>query len=487
MRLSVGDRLGRFEILGPLGAGGMGDVYRARDPQLQREVAIKVLPAAFSRDPDRQRRFEQEARAAAQPESPEHRRGPRRGRPRGLAFIVTELLEGETLRQRMNGRPLAPRRAVDYAIQIAGGLAAGHERGIVHRDVKPDNLFVTKDGRLKILDFGLAKLTGPDVSGDVTATLTIDGVPLAPVMGTAAYMSPEQARGLRTDHRTDIFSLECPVRDARRVSAFRRGTMADTLSAILNDDPPELISLAPVDRALERIVRPLRGERPRASGSRALRISFFALDALPHRPARVGDTAVAALARLSKSARVRGDSVLLAVAAAAALGYLAGNGRSPARTIDDALDSPAPDRIRRARRISLDLARSKLVAFTANANGRRQIFVRLLAGGPPVPITRIQPITSFPAGRRMGTRSCISRPPARMTLRERSGAFRAGRLSPADHGSIGGADVNTRRPARLLYARRREHPARDFFSRWIGRASRCAVRRRLSPVPALVS
>src|SRR5919106_690803 len=182
--LSVGDRLGRFEILGPLGAGGMGDVYRARDSQLLRDVAIKVLPTAFLNDPDRQRRFEREARAAASLNHPNIVAVHHPGLPEGEPFIVTELLEGETLRQRMNGRPLSAPTAIQYAIQIASGLAAGHERGIVHRDIKPENLFVTKDGRIKILDFGLAKMIDPGSSGDATATITLDGVPLAPVVGT---------------------------------------------------------------------------------------------------------------------------------------------------------------------------------------------------------------------------------------------------------------------------------------------------------------
>jgi eukaryotic-like serine/threonine-protein kinase len=207
MTLTLGDRIGRFEVLGCLGVGGMGEVYRARDPQLQREVAIKILPAALSRESDRQRRFEQEARAAGSLNHPNIVAVYEVGVHDGATWIVTELLVGETLRQRMDGRPLSPRTVVDYAIQIASGLAAAHERGMVHRDVKPANLFVTTDGRIKILDFGIAKLIGPDASDDATETITINGVQLGPVVGTAIYMSPEQARGLRTDHRSDIFSF----------------------------------------------------------------------------------------------------------------------------------------------------------------------------------------------------------------------------------------------------------------------------------------
>src|SRR5689334_23417984 len=175
MAMSVGAQLGRFEILGALGSGGVGDVYRARDPQLQRDVAIKVLRSTWADDADRQRRLEREARTAGGLNHPNivaiHDVGTHDGAP----FIVTELLEGETLRQRMGGRPLPAARAVEYAVQIARGLAAACERGIVHRDIKPDNLFVTRDGQIKILDFGLAKLIERDSWERATATVTIDG------------------------------------------------------------------------------------------------------------------------------------------------------------------------------------------------------------------------------------------------------------------------------------------------------------------------
>jgi serine/threonine protein kinase/WD40 repeat protein len=441
MDLSVDDRIGRFEILGPLGAGGMGDVYRARDPQLQREVAIKVLPAAFSSDPDRHRRFEQEARAAGSLSHPNIVAVYDVGVHEGSLFIVTELLEGETLRQRMNGRPMAPRTAVDSAIEIARGLAAGHERGIVHRDVKPDNLFVTRDGRLKILDFGLAKLTGPDVSGDVTATLTIDGVPLAPVMGTAAYMSPEQARGLRTDHRTDIFSLGVVLYEmVAGCPAFRRGTMADTLSAVLNDDPRELSSLVPVDRALERLVDHCVEKDPEKRFQSA-RDLIFALEALPHTTRRAPATPLRRRA-LSKTSATLAFGIL-AMSSAAALGYLAGNRALPAArsmmayTVDRVTDIPGLEEFPS---ISPD---QKFVAFTANSNGRRQIFVRQRAGGPPVPVTKDPADHQFPRWSPDGN-SLVYFSPA--TSGEAQGAiwsipFMGG--SPRRiMASVGGADVN---------------------------------------------
>ena len=208
MPLPAGTRLGPYEILSPLGAGGMGEVYRARDERLKRDVAIKVLPAGVSNDADRLRRFEQEAQAAGALNHPNITAVYDIGRHDGAPYVVQELLEGETLGAELDGGNFAPRRAIDYAIQIAQGLSAAHEKGIVHRDLKPENLFVTRDGRVKILDFGLAKLTqtafsGPQSSLPTAPATTRSGV----VMGTLGYMSPEQVRGKPADARSDIFSL----------------------------------------------------------------------------------------------------------------------------------------------------------------------------------------------------------------------------------------------------------------------------------------
>src|SRR5262245_11092361 len=239
MRFAVGHRVGRFEILAVLGAGGMGEVYRARDLQLHRDVAIKVLPVAFSGDAERLRRFEQEARAAGSLNHPNILTVYDVGLQGAASYIVTELLEGETLRARMQGRPLPARKAVEFAIQIASGLAAGHERSIVHRDVKPDNLCVTTEGRIKILDFGLAKLLGDD-SGN-TETITIGDEQRTPIRGTVGYMSPEQARGLRLDHRTDVFSFGAVFYEMLAGFApFRRPSTADSINAILYEEPPDL-------------------------------------------------------------------------------------------------------------------------------------------------------------------------------------------------------------------------------------------------------
>lgn len=380
-RLSVGDRLGRFEILGAVGTGGMGDVYRARDSQLLREVALKVLPTAFSQDRNRQRRFEREGRAAASLSHPNIVAVHDAGIHEGVAFIVMELLEGETLRERMNGRPLPARRAIDYVVQIAGGLAAGHERGIVHQDIKPDNLFVTRDGRLKILDFGLASMIeSPD---DRTATVALEGAPPVAVAGTAAYMSPEQVRGLRTDHRSDIFSLGSVLYEMLAGFApFRRTTPAETLGAILRDDPPELVAVAP---ALARIVHHCLEKAPEARFQSA-RDLMFDLEALPS----------AALAPGPRRWRQRiperialAAVALLAATGAAILGYRAGKGAVPSAGSLEGT-TPSAQRLTELPGVEASPALSpdrRQVAFTAMVNGRSQIFVRLLAGGPPRQIT----------------------------------------------------------------------------------------------------
>src|SRR5512135_3167510 len=209
MALSAGTRLGPYEIVKPLGAGGMGEVYRARDTRLKREVAVKVLPASFSSDPERLRRFEQEAQAAGSLNHPNITAVYDVGTHDGAPYVVSELLEGETLRVQLAGGAISPRQAIDCAQQIAQGLAAAHEKGIVHRDLKPENLFVTADGRVKILDFGLAKLTQTEPGGTRTDVPTAAAAGTEPgvVLGTLAYMSPEQVRGQPADHRSDIFSF----------------------------------------------------------------------------------------------------------------------------------------------------------------------------------------------------------------------------------------------------------------------------------------
>ena len=202
----AGRQIGSYRIVSLLGAGAMGEVYRARDDRLGRDVAIKILPAAFSHDADRLRRFQQEARAAGQLNHPNIMAVYDVGEHEGAPYLVCELLDGDPLRRRVDGRPLPARRALEYGRQIAEGLAAAHDQGIVHRDLKPENVFVTKTGHVKILDFGLAKLTGGGPPGG-DALVTEEGTQAGVVLGTPSYMSPEQARGAPADHRSDIFSL----------------------------------------------------------------------------------------------------------------------------------------------------------------------------------------------------------------------------------------------------------------------------------------
>ena len=245
MSIAVGSKLGPYEILAPLGAGGMGEVYRARDPRLDRDVAIKVLPDSVAKDPDRLRRFEQEARAAGALNHPNITVVYDVGTHAGAPYVVQELLEGETLRAVLLAGPKPPlRRAVDLSIQIAEGLAAAHEKGIVHRDIKPDNLFVTKDGRMKILDFGLAKLIRPEPTNpDETSERTQTGTEPEVVLGTIGYMSPEQACGRPLDLRSDQFSFGAVLYElltGRR--AFQRKSSAETLAAILGEEPEPLAS-----------------------------------------------------------------------------------------------------------------------------------------------------------------------------------------------------------------------------------------------------
>src|SRR5277367_5669444 len=244
MPLTAGTKLDGYEVLGLLGAGGMGEVYRARDPVLKRDVAIKVLPSFVSKDPDRLWRFEQEAQAAAALNHPNILAVYRFGVFEGAPYLVSELLVGETLRQQSERGPLPLRKAIDYGVQIAHGLAAAHDKGIVHRDLKPENLFVTKEGRIKILDFGLAKLKqqsdsdgGADTVGPTQTKQTEPGV----VMGTVGYMSPEQVRGKPVDHHTDIFAFGAILYEMLSGKrAFQRSTSAETMTAILNDDPPSI-------------------------------------------------------------------------------------------------------------------------------------------------------------------------------------------------------------------------------------------------------
>ena len=383
MAFSVGDRLGRFEILGSLGTGGMGEVYRARDPQLQRDVAIKVLPAEFSSDPVRRRRFEQEARAAGGLNHPNILAVYDVGIESHTAFIVTEVLEGHTLTERIGGSPLPARMAAGYARQIASGLAAAHARGVVHRDIKPGNLFITNDGRVKILDFGLAKFVGPEApeaEQTVTVTITAEGLEHKPILGSVTYMSPEQARGTRLDHRTDIFSFGVVLYEMLAgVAPFRRATPGDTLQAILHDDVPALPAGTGDRSGLERIARHCLEKNP---GERFQNVHdlVFDLDTV------AADTASDPVTRRWSGAAQIAAAALIVLASAAAGAFIA----------TQMLPEPPAD-LYRVRTVTNTVGLEEfasisphgdMVAFTQVDGRRRQIFVRFLKdSSPPLQVT----------------------------------------------------------------------------------------------------
>jgi Tol biopolymer transport system component len=283
LSITSGTKLGRYEIRSKIGEGGMGEVYLARDTQLGRDVAVKVLPSSYSDDKERLHRFEQEACAASALNHPNILSIYDVGAHNGAPYVVSELLEGQTLRQRISGTTLPQRRVLDYALHIARGLAAAHQKGIVHRDLKPDNLFITNVGRIKILDFGLAKLTGAgdsELSQTSIPTRRVDTDP-GKVMGTVGYMSPEQVKGRAVDHRSDIFSFGAILYEmlsGRR--AFHGESAAETMSAILKEDPPDLSETNQrISPALERLVNHCLEKNPEERFHSASDLAF-ALEAL---------------------------------------------------------------------------------------------------------------------------------------------------------------------------------------------------------------
>src|SRR5208282_5424538 len=317
MALPSGTKLGPYEIVALLGAGGMGEVYRARDERLGREVAIKVLPASFSGDPERLRRFEQEARAVGALNHPNILGVHDTGSQNGVQYIVTELLDGRTLREMLAEGALPVRRALTLFQQVANGLAAAHDKGIVHRDLKPENIFVTKDGRVKILDFGLAKqsaslpLTESLNGATLDTPLTESGV----VMGTVGYMSPEQVRGKGTDHRSDVFALGAILYEMLSGKrAFKRDTGAETMTAILREEPPELTAINPaINPSIDRIVRRCLEKQPEQRFQSVADLGF-AIESLS------GETSSSAVAPLAQGRKFRWLPEAIAGLLLAALG-----------------------------------------------------------------------------------------------------------------------------------------------------------------------
>jgi eukaryotic-like serine/threonine-protein kinase len=387
--LTAGTRLGPYEVLAPVGAGGMGEVYRARDPRLGRDVAVKVLPAAFSADPERLHRFEQEARAAAALNHPNILAVHDIGQHDSSPYIVSELLEGETLRGRLSGGALPVRKAVEHAIQIAHGLAAAHEKGITHRDLKPENVFVTSDGRVKILDFGLAKLTQAEPAVSALSALpttppdTVPGV----VLGTIGYMAPEQVRGLAADHRSDIFAFGAILYEMLSGQrAFRGDTAADTMGAILANDPPELPTAERhIPPPLERIVDRCLEKNPTARFQSTKDLAF-ALEALAaHSGAAEAVSASPALGNRERLAWLVAGALLLV--GALSVPFAVVHFREP--VADDRairLVMLAPEKatvLRTPPAVSPD---GRRVALIADLEGKTQIWVRPLESGTAQPL-----------------------------------------------------------------------------------------------------
>ena len=384
MTIASGTRLGPYEILAPLGAGGMGEVYRARDTRLGRDVAVKVLPTSLAADVDRLHRFEQEACAAGALNHPNilviHHIDTHEGAP----YVVSELLEGEPLRRRIGGTALAPRRVIDYASQLAHGLAAAHEKGIVHRDLKPDNIFITKDGRVKILDFGLAKLTQPDDGQRQTEipTRRVDTNP-GVVMGTVGYMSPEQVRGQPVDHRSDIFSFGAILYEmlsGRR--AFHGQSTADTMSAILKEDPPELSETnKTVSPALERLVNHCLEKNPeqRFHSARDLAFAIEALSGSSPTSAQtlaaIGTAPPRSLKSRELTAWIVAGVAVLAAAIAIAFPYFR---RTTVETHAVRFTIPAPEKVSLTNFMALS-PDGLTLAFTArDTSGKSLLWVRPL-------------------------------------------------------------------------------------------------------------
>jgi eukaryotic-like serine/threonine-protein kinase len=386
MPLQPGTQLGPYEITGLLGAGGMGEVYRARDPRLDRTVAVKVLPTVQAAAPDRIERFQREARAAAALNHPNilavHDVGVSADGP----YLVSELLDGETLREALvPGRGWPARKVLDVAVQVATGLAAAHARGIVHRDLKPENIFRCSDGLTKILDFGLARLTeaARDDGEPSGETLTREHT----VLGTPGYMAPEQVRGQKVDHRTDVFAFGAVLYElltGRR--AFTAETSADVMTAILTEDPADLSTVDLGPPQLARIVRRCLEKRPEARFQSASDLAF-ALQAVSS-PDATGSDAAAVRPRRAGSSPFRWALVpgLLALVAAA-LGVMAGRLSAP--------NPPAlvPTAHRLTEFVGLEQTPAispdgRSVAFTAIVGRERQVFVRLMASGYPLQLTR---------------------------------------------------------------------------------------------------
>src|SRR5882672_4052500 len=416
MSLSSGTLIGRY-VMGPLvGAGGMGEVYRARDTELGRDVAIKLLPEMYAVDPDAVHRLQQEARAAAALNHPGvlavYDFGMHEGRP----YIVTELLEGVTLRNRIESGPLPVATVIRYSTEIALALDAAHQKGIIHRDIKPENVFVTKTDSIKILDFGVAKLSLPQTAGQSVLAMTHAGTLPNLIVGTLGYMAPEQARGQAVDQRADIFSFGCLLFEMlERRAAFVRDTPADTLTAVLNDPPPPLTPSAdrPSESALNLITRRCLAKDP-TERFQSVRDLAFVLGSFGDSTATEARPPVTAPVDATTSRRRSVVGFAVAVAAGAALvsaalaaGVWAGwfSHRAPGSPIEFLVPPPADSWFASAPLPGLDPTAPQVgispdgrtIAFVStNDAGVRQLWVRSIDNGTPRPIEGTSQASSWP-------------------------------------------------------------------------------------------
>jgi len=382
----IGKMLGHYTIFEKLGAGGMGEVYKARDLNLGRDVAVKVLPPDFAQDSERLARFEREAKALAKLAHPNILTIFEFGRDAEVTYAVTELLEGETLRDRLAEGALPWRKAAEMAAAIADGLASAHSQGIVHRDLKPGNVFLTRDGRIKILDFGLARsAVAPLKEAETRTSLETDTTP-GTVLGTVGYMSPEQVQGKAADHRSDIFSLGCTLYEMLAGKrAFDRDSAVETLHAILKAEPAEIVvGGAPISPVLERLVRRCLEKEPAARFQSSSDLAFALKNLL--------DTSGSGLHKVVNESPVKPRRlrfVLLALTIGVIVGLAAGAGLviwlgpKPASSPPlirpltfsgkDSSPSVSPD--------------GRTIAFVSQRDGRRRIWVKQLATGSEIPLT----------------------------------------------------------------------------------------------------
>ena len=409
MSLTPGSRLGPYEIVSQLGQGGMGIVFRARDTKLERDVAVKVLPRNLAEDPDALGRFEREAKAIAALSHPNILAIHDFGREEGTVYAAMELLEGETLRQRLQDGALPPRKAVDIALEIAAGLAAAHEKGIVHRDLKPENVFLLGSGQVKVLDFGLARMDPVAPEGSDVPTMSLSTEP-GRVMGTVGYMAPEQVRGKSVDARADIFSFGAVLYEMLTGKrAFRGESPVETLNAILKEDPPSLFESTPnVSPVLERIVRRCLEKRPEERFRTAHDLGI-ALDAISTASTRSlsAETIAAAEGRPAARGRLLERlAFLLAGAALAGGGMLAwerthppeANGAAVFRWMSfsgrDSSPAVSPD--------------GRTIAFTSDRDGQPCIWLKQVTGEGEAALTTGP--DDFPRFSPDGTQVLFARP-----------------------------------------------------------------------------